>query len=140
MKRFSFKLEKILNLREFSEKQAKEELARVISEANRINLELKEIAEARIISQKNKNNTFDINSLRSIEFYANRLDLRKEELFEELSATELIIEQKRSLFIEAMKNRKVISMLKEKKEKVWHAETVKEQESIIDDIVNIKHL
>jgi len=138
MKRFSFGLQKLLDLREFSEKQAKEELGRVIGVANAINIELKEIAGERVHSQHSRDNTFDINNFRAIEFYVNKLDVRKEELFEELATTELLIEQKRALFTEAMKNRKVISKLKEKQQKIWHKKMLKEEEEAIDDVVNAR--
>lgn len=138
MKRFSFGLQKLLDLREFTEKQAKEELGKVISVANSINLELKDIASERVHSQKSRDDIFDINAFRAIEFYVNRLDLRKEELFEELATTELLIEQKRAIFTEAMKNRKVITKLREKQQKTWHKEMLKEEEEAIDDVVNAR--
>lgn len=138
MKRFSFGLQKFLDLYEFAEKQAQEELAKVMNIANAINFELKDIANERVQVQKKYGNVFDINFFRSIELYVNRLDLRKEELLGELAANELLIEQKRALFIEAMQKRKVTSNLKEKHQKAWHDEMLKDEESTIDDITNAK--
>ena len=115
MKKFSFSLEKVLNLREFDEKQAKEELGRVISIANKLNAELQQNAIDRVNTRNTSTSLLSINEFVAMEQYVTRLDNKKEELLTELAQTELLIEQKRKIFMEAMQNRKVITKLKEKK-------------------------
>ncbi len=140
MKKFSFGLQKVLNLREFQENQAKEELGRVISIANKLQNELETIAMERVQTRRSSGTVFNANEFLAIENYVNRLDLRKDEVIEELAQTELIIEEKRKIFSEAMKNRKVISKLREKQLKDWKKAYQKEEELFIDDVVNSKFL
>lgn len=134
MKRFEFSLQKVLDLREFEENTAKLELGRAISESDRIKSELADVAGKRLETAKSRKNFTDIIYLQSIENYINRLDLKKEELLEELAQAELIIEQKRALFAEAMKKRKVIDNLKEKKAADFRKNSIKAEDSIIDEM------
>ena len=139
MKRFEFSLQKVLDLREFEEKQAKNELGKAIAEADRIKAELEYIALKRVENNKARALAEDMDAMMAIERFIVRLDLRKEELLEELAKAELVIEQKRQLFAEAMKNRKVVTKLKEKKEAEYKADALKAEESAIDDIVGAKY-
>ena len=139
MKRFEFSLQKVLNLREFEEKQAKNELGKAIAEAERIKTEIEYVALKRVENNKARSKTTDMNEIMAIEHFIVRLDLRKEELLEELAKAELVIEQKRQIFAEAMKNRKVVTKLKEKKEAEYKAEMLKAEEAAIDDIVGAKY-
>ncbi|MCR4715369.1 MAG: flagellar export protein FliJ [Treponemataceae bacterium] len=139
MKRFEFSLQKVLDLREFEEKQAKNELGKAIAESDRIKTELEYVALKRVENNKACALTEDMNEMMAIERFIVRLDLRKEELLEELAKAELVIEQKRQLFAEAMKNRKVVTKLKEKKEAEYKADSLKAEESAIDDIVGAKY-
>ncbi len=138
MKKFSFGLQKVLNLREFAENEAKEELGRVISIANKLNLELQEIAQNRHNARCSSGTLFNSNDFLAIEHYVNKLDLRKDEVLTELAQTEMLIEEKRQVFAEAMKNRKVITTLKEKQFIEWKKKSLKEEELNIDDITNAK--
>ncbi len=138
MKKFSFSLQKVLNLREFAEKEAKEELGRVISISNKLQSELEEVAKARVTTRNSSGNVFNANEFLAVENYVNRLDIRKEALLTELAQNEILIEEKRKIFAEAMINRKVITKLKEKKYKEWRQSMLKEEEAFIDDVSNAK--
>ena len=54
---------------------------------------------------------------------------------EELAAAELIVEEKRAVFAEALKKRKVLSNLKEKQLQQYKKEKQLEEDNIVDDIV-----
>ena len=136
MKKFNFSLQKVLDLREFDEKQAKEELGRVISISNKLNAELQQLAVDRTSARNTSCSLGSINDFVAMEQYVTRLDNRKEQVLVELAENELLIEQKRKLFAEAMQNRKVITKLKEKKQKEWKMQNLREEESITDDIAN----
>ena len=135
MKRFSFNLEKLLQLRGFEEKNAKTELAAAISAAERIKLDLRNTAAERVRVNKTRNDTFDIRSLMAVENYVNRLDLRKEELLEQLAAAELTIEEKRKSFTAAMQKRSVLDKLKEKQFAQWRKESMSAEENALEDAV-----
>ena len=135
MKRFSFNLEKLLQLRSFEEKNAKTELAAAISAAERIKLDLRNTAAERVRVNKTRNDTVDIRSLMAVENYVNRLDLRKEELLEQLAAAELTIEEKRKSFTAAMQKRSVLDKLKEKQFAQWRKESMSAEENALEDAV-----
>ena len=133
MKRFSFNLQKLLQLREFEEKNAKTALAAAVSEAERIKNELKSIAVERIRVNKTRNENVDTLFLITLEHYVNRLDVRKEELLENLAEAELLIEQRRAVFAAAMQKRSVLDKLKEKQYLTWRKENAKAEESALED-------
>ena len=137
MKRFEFSLQKVLDLREFEEDQAKLDLAAAIAVADKIKLELEQIARE-MVAAGNVRITGDIPAMQANEAYKVRLKLRKGELLEELAKAELVIEEKRKVFAEKMKNRKVITKLREKAEKEYRAEVLKEEEKVLDDITGAK--
>lgn len=138
MKKFSFKLEKVLELREFEEDQAKIDLGKAIAETERIKEELKLTALKRVQNTKDRFSSCDVIEQLAIENYITRLDAEKERLLEELAQAELVVEQKRSVFAEAMKNRKIISKLKEKRAAEYKKEFYKTEENEIDDVFTLK--
>lgn len=133
MKRFSFNLQKLLQLREFEEKNAKTALAAAVSEAERIKNELKSVALERVRVNKTRNENVDTLFLITLEHYVNRLDVRKEELLENLAEAELLIEQRRTVFAAAMQKRSVLDKLKEKQYLTWRKENAKAEESALED-------
>lgn len=133
MKRFSFNLQKLLQLREFEEKNAKTALAAAVSEAERIKNEFKSVALERVRVNKTRNENVDTLFLITLEHYVNRLDVRKEELLENLAEAELLIEQRRAVFAAAMQKRSVLDKLKEKQYAAWRKETAKAEESALED-------
>ena len=141
MKRFEFRLEKLLNLREFYEHQAEIELAHAIAYKDYIDIELKQIAKLKIKTGAEFNpdlEKVDITDLHNAQNYIILLDKKKDELLEKLVIAEQIIEEKRKIYIEAASKRKVISKLKEKKQEIWKKENIKAEENYIDDIVTYK--
>lgn len=137
MKRFNFSLQKVLDLREYEEDQAKLDLAAAIAEANRIQAELEHIAREMVAAGAVRI-TSDIPAMQANEAYKVRLKLRKGELLEELAQAELVIEQKREVFAEKMRDRKVITKLREKALADYNAEVLKDEEQANDDLSNAK--
>ncbi|UTC65870.1 MULTISPECIES: flagellar export protein FliJ [unclassified Treponema] len=141
MKRFEFRLEKLLNLREFYEHQAEIELAHAIARKEHIDLELKQIAQLKIKTGTEFNPStaeIDITELHAAQNYVILLDKKRDELLEKLIFAEQLIEEKRKTYIEAASKRKVISKLKEKKRELWEKENIKSEEKYIDDIITYK--
>jgi len=139
MKAFDFSLEKILEVREFNEKQSEIELGNAISKTNRIQLQLQDIAKQKVTANQNRYSTSNVQSILLVEHYITRLDKEKEKLLNELAAAELVVEQKRAELAEAMKQRKVLSKLKEKQLKVYKKEKNKKEEQEIDDVSKNYH-
>lgn len=141
MKRFEFRLEKLLNLREFYEHQAEIELAHAIAHKDYIDIQLKQIAKLKIKTGAEFNpdlEKVDITDLHNAQNYIILLDKKKDDLLEKLVIAEQTIEEKRKIYIEAASKRKVISKLKEKKWEIWKKENIKAEENYIDDIVTYK--
>ena len=135
MKKFVFSMEKILDLREYEEKQAQIELGKAIADAEKIRQQVNFVA-----IEKAKMLSMDISGTSTNERlvhenYLVRLDRQKEILLEELAAAELIVEEKRAVFAEALKKRKVLSNLKEKQLQQYKKEKQLEEDNIVDDIV-----
>ncbi|MGI5065934.1 flagellar export protein FliJ [Treponema putidum] len=141
MKRFEFRLEKLLALRSFCEHQAEIELAHAIAHKDYIDLELRQIAKLKAKTSLKFNPQSDeisIPDLHNAQNYIIFLDKKKDKLLEQLIIAEQIIDEKRKIYIEAASKRKVISKLKEKKHEIWKKENMKAEEKYIDDIITYK--
>ncbi len=141
MKRFNFRLEKLLNLRAFYEHQAELELAYAVAHKDSIDIALKNIAKLKIETGRKfntDNSVLDMNYLHSAQNYMIRLDKEKEELLSKLVLADAAVNEKRSIYIEAASKRKVISKLKEKKIAVWRKENIKAEDELIDDLITFK--
>ncbi len=139
MKRFNFKLEKLLNLREFYEKQAELDLARAIAEKEAIDLRLKTIASLKVESNKKITNTFDVSDLHSTQNFITRLNIERDTLLKEIVLADEKVKEKQEFYRKAMSDRKAISKLKEKKLAIWKKENIKAQDEFVDDIVSFKY-
>jgi flagellar FliJ protein len=135
MRRFTFNLEKVLEIRKFHEEEAKIALGRAISVLteleNRIFALVEERARAAAAQFSQENSAAMIQQYM---FYLLRLDNTKEQLLKETAAAELKVEQARELFLEASRERKVLDELKEKLQKEHHKEMLSEETKILDDI------
>ncbi len=136
MKRFFFPLQKLLGLREFREKEAEIELGKANSIRDAIQIDLDGVARSRFSAAAERKGGLPIQDLLAIEHYITRLDIKKEKLLNDLAAAELVVERMREKYIAATRDRQVISKLKEKKEAVWHKETLDDEAAVLDDISN----
>lgn len=133
-KKFNFKLDPVLKLRNYRVKEAKEDLGKTVSK--RVNTET-EITEKRdyldsfIKSKKGRQSASDLqNQWNHKEFIEEQIkDLSKQR--EEL----LKIEDKKRIVLEnAMKNEKVIVKLKEKRKSDYQESIQKEETKELDEI------
>ncbi len=141
MKRFNFRLEKLLSLREFHEHKAEIDLARAISYLDAINIKLKNIAELLVQTSckfTSSENILDINDLHTIQNYIIHLNEEKDRLLNQAVEAQLVIDEKRKIYIDAASKRKVISKLKEKKIDEWKKQNNKSEDNFIDDIITFK--
>ena len=139
MKRFSFSMQKILDVREFVERQAQIELGRAVSEVNRINGELEAVAAEKLRMLRINLKDASLNEFLVHENYMKRLELTKERLLEELAAAELVVEEKRAVFAEAMKQRKILSNLREKQFGQYRKAALVAEDNAVDDMVTSRH-
>ena len=133
MRRFNFKLEKVLRLRENREQETKLELGKAIGVLSALELRIKNIALEKIAASQNRfsSNFFEIHSM---DLYILRLDQTKEILLKEAALAELEVEKARTIYLEASRDRKIISKLKERQEQEYRHNMNLEEIKAIDDI------
>ena len=134
MKSFNFKLEKILKLREYRERETELELGKAVGVLSALELRIKNIAQEKVLAVENRFSGQSFNEMRSYEFYILRLDKTRDTLLEAAARAELEVEQARKIYLEASRDRKVISKLKERQEKEHRRAMNLEEIKIIDDL------
>ena len=140
MKKFTFPLQKILDIREFEEKQAQIELGKAVAETNRIRMELERIAAERVRVVHLKADVVSLTEMIVKEQYLTRLDMTKDRLLEDLAAAEIVVEEKRAVFTEALKKRKVLSRLKERQFTAFRRDVQNAEAIVSDDISSSRFL
>ena len=139
MKRFSFSLQKILDIREFAERQAQIELGRAVAEVNRINSDLEAVAQEKIRMIHQKPQEMTLNDFVVRENYMKRLELTKERLLEDLAAAQLVVDEKREIFAEALKQRKILCNLRDKQYAQYKKDALVAEDNAVDDMVTARH-
>ena len=135
MRRFNFKLEKILKLRANRERETELELGRAVGILSALELRIKQTAEEKAAALANRfSAAHGFNEIRSYEFYILRLDQTRDTLLEAAARAELEVEKARQIYMEASRDRKVISNLKERQEKEYRRKMNLEEIKIIDDL------
>jgi flagellar FliJ protein len=135
MKRFHFSLEKVLELRAYREQEAEIELGRAIGVLSQIESRIRTVAEDRYRAAAERflpDN--DALKILNYENYILRLDQERDKLLEDAARAELVVEEKRNLFLDASRERKVLDKLKEKREKEYRKKMFAEETKILDDI------
>jgi len=137
MKAFTFKLEKLLNLRKHYEEEAKIELGRAVGVLSEIEGKIAATAAERVRAAAAQfrpgNSAIEIQQYM---YYLLRLDNTRDRLIEEAAMAEMKVEQARGVFLEASRERKVLDNLKEKKQKEYKKTKLNEETKTLDDIKN----
>jgi len=137
MKRFNFKLQKILRLRKFREEQCKIELEQALGVLNMIENEIKATAVRRHNAAAQR--FTDINEVGKWDNYILRLDQETERLLERAASAQIVVEEKRAKYLEASKALKALEKIKEKKEKEYRKEAADLQMAEIDDLTAARY-
>jgi flagellar FliJ protein len=139
VKRFSFNLEKVLELRQYREQEAKNELGRAISVLNAIENNIKQnaLVHSRAVHERFTGiNTAENNGALSMlawDNYILRLEQEAQRLMEEAAQAELVVEEKRAQYLEASRELKVMEKLREKREKEYRKEVFAAETRELDD-------
>lgn len=133
MKKFEFKLEKILEYRDFEKKQAEGELAKALAVETEINNNLKQIAAQFAALDKFMSGSLDFNDMVSMSQNKSLLNYQKEELLKQLTEAKIVSDQKREVLKECMKKTNALEKMKELqlaqyKEEIKRAENKRLQE------------
>lgn len=139
MKKFQFTLQKLLDIRAFREKEAETNLGRAVAAREAIILRLAEIAQEEIKTRRSLWSSLKTSEELTLhENYLERLRIEREKQEKALLEAEFIVEKMRKLYIKAHQERLIVSKLRERKEVEWKAEGLKQQDAILDDIVNAR--
>ena len=138
MKRFDFPLNKILSLRIFYEKQAEIELQQATGKRDAVKMEIENIdvnvEEVSVLFSK----SIEMNILMATENYVKALKLKKLQLQTKLVELEHNVKICIEKYQEALKKRKILERLKEKKMEEWKNELEKEELLSIDEVISAK--
>jgi flagellar FliJ protein len=140
MRRFSFKLEKVLRLRKYREDEARIELGRAIGTLAEIEDKIKKTAAARSAAARQRFASVNEvqgngqSAMLNWDNYINRLEQETEKLLQEAAKAELIVQEKRDIYIEASKEHKVMEKLKEKHKEEYRKECEYAQARELDDL------
>jgi len=137
MKRFKFNLEKVLQLRKFKEEECKLALGQAISALNLIENDIKTTALKRHNAAASR--FTDTIEMISWDNYINRLDQEAEKLAEKAAQAEIVVEQKRALYLEAQKELKAIEKLKEKQQKEYRKEMLDYEMNQVDELTSSRY-
>jgi flagellar FliJ protein len=140
MKRFAFQFEKLLRVREFAENEAKEALGREIGALQEIEYRIAENDLQRTeAAEKRFSQNHSILDMDTYTFYLLRLDQEKIKLQKDAAEQNLKVEEARTHYIEASREKKIIDKLKEKHIKEYKKETQKAEEAEIDTLTGRNH-
>jgi flagellar FliJ protein len=138
MKRFTFRLEKVLQLRKFKENECKLALGLAISILNKIENEIKMTALKHGEAARQRFNSPQ--EMAGWDMYILRLEQEAENLAQQAAQAELVVEEKRELYIEAQRDLKAIEKLKEKRKKEYNKEMSGYQMNEIDDLTSSRYI
>jgi flagellar protein FliJ len=135
VRRFRFKLEKLLEVRSFYERKAELVLAEKAGICALLDNRLREVAESR---SRTGREMFapgrDLEDFRAAELYMTRLDRDRDRLLEELAAAELEREKARADYVEKRKARESIDKLKERRQAEYYRLALREEQKALDDV------
>lgn len=136
MRRFAFRLERILSLRRHTEDQAEQKLARVSGEYTRIQGELGRLSEERDATFRLGDDATraDVAYRLAQSAYLSYLDQRTGTLESERSEKAEELESARSEYREALKHRKVLDNLKTRRSDEYYKEQRRAEGRELDDI------
>ena len=136
MRRYQFRLERILEIRRYRELQQELRLAAATGECVRLQNELKGLDEAKRSTLANRYalSGGDMNYLIASELYMRRLDATARTDAKILQEKETIREAIRTEYLAASRDRKVLDRLKEKRMQAHYREELREETKLLDDI------
>ncbi|MBN1649380.1 MAG: flagellar export protein FliJ [Spirochaetales bacterium] len=138
MRRFSFRLEKLLGIRRHREELLEIELGRAVGRCIRIQHEIdRRMAERRrILTQTGSD---DIRAEFAKGVYVYRMEKEAGKLRKELVEAEKVRERAKQKFLEASRERKVLDKLKERRQTEYNRAQKAEEIKTSDDLVNANY-
>jgi len=141
VKRFAFRLQRVLELREYGETVAKAVLGDKAAACSRLGLSLEENARLTLATTRERfkpgNGAADH---RACELYAVRLSQERERLMKALAYAEAERESARLAYVEASKARQLVAKLREREEAAYYKLVSREDTKTMDDLAAGAHV
>lgn len=135
MRRFRFKLEKLLELRAFRERLAEMVLADKAGRCALLDAGLRETAQARARAGREMfSSGRDLSDYRAAAYYIVRLERDRDKLAEELAAAEIEREAARAAYVEKHTARESIGNIKERRQTEYYRLAEREETKALDDL------
>jgi flagellar FliJ protein len=136
MRRFNFRLERILSLRQHSEDQAEQKLARVSGEYAQLEGELGRLSQEREATFRlgDPASRADINYRIAQSAYISYLETRSVEVESQRAAKAEELDEAQAEYREALKQRKVLDNLKSRRSEEYYKEQRRAEGRELDDI------
>ena len=136
MKRFNFRLERLLSLRKHKEREWEIELAKITGICVGLEREIDDIAKRKesVFYNRHRRGIEDLSYLRSAELYMQRLDAHTKQKQNELLQQSMEREKIQKKYLEASRERKVLDKLKERRAKDYYKEARDEEIKSVDEI------
>jgi flagellar FliJ protein len=137
MRRFRFRLNRLLELRRYRETEWELKLASITGRCLLIRQKIQENGQDIVHTIRSRQvnvGLLDLNMLFAAELYISRMDQEIGSLGEELEIREKEREEIKNQYLEVSRDRKVLDKLREKREAGYYREQKKEEFKIADDI------
>jgi flagellar FliJ protein len=135
VKRFRFKLEKLLDLRAHRERETEIALGKAVGALSLIERDMEDLArEQHKAGEERFSTEYGRAEILVHDLYIRRLDEKQDRLLKDAAAAELVVEEARDEYLEASRDRKVLDKLKEKQRREYKKDRENEEIKTLDDI------
>ena len=139
MRRFAFRLESVLRLRDRLEEQARVRVAQANEARNRAERSVYECyaaieAETRKLREKESSGEVDIDYVMRSGGYILYLRIRLGNLFKKLQEAEVELEKERQALVQARRDKRSLELLRERCHKRWLSEASREEQAEFDEM------
>ena len=134
MKKFRFRLERVLQYRQVVRQEKKRELALKIAQLREAEKRMEELRQAQIANALPESRAVNLDEFMLRGRYAARLKEDIEKQQEVMAIAQRQVEEAREVYVEAAKEAKTLEMLKEKRKTEYEEYQNKEEDKILDEM------
>ncbi len=138
MKKFTFKLQRLLEIREKKEEEARIALAKVSGEYQKVVNEkahaLDQVSQTRKRLSKDKDKKLTLQALQAYDRLSQDVDLAVVELDRQIAARKKIMDEKLAIYTKKKQDKRAVEILKEKALARYEEETQRTEQKEMDEI------
>ena len=138
MRQFVFNLQKLLELREYYEREAEIELGRAVGALTAIENKIESITKEKHRIAEHFCAGYEANDILVADRYLQRLTVTKDMLLKEEEAADKKVEAAREIYIGASRDRKILDKVRETRRNEYHKAMLLEETKAIDDLIHSK--